>query len=196
MYNNAGVIKVHYYYYRKSRDASWQILKDTKTDKMPVSVLKICRSLGITVLYHKLEEDQLGKCVMVADKPYILLREDISTRMKRFVCAHELGHILLEHFESDKTFDYKAVDRNRGCENGAEAFAMRLIATACVLWGCRAKTVQDIVELCGIEKEYAEKRLKRLKRLCKRNKFLTCTAEKEVYDGFMPFINEYTEKHK
>ncbi len=184
---------MRYYYYRKARDAAWQILKDMGTNKMPVSVLKICHELGITVAYNNCKDNQLGECLMIAGEPYILLRKNMSNKMKRFVCAHELGHILLEHFEAGDSFSYTSEDRKRGCESEAESFAMRLIAPACVLWGCNVDNAEEIGELCGIEIDYAEKRLRRMKQLYKRNRFLTSTLEKEVYGNFLPFINTYNE---
>lgn len=196
MYNKTEVIKVNYYYYRKSRDAAWQILNDNEISGMPVSVLRICRNLGVNVVYHSLEENELGRSVMIAGTPYILLRKDMSTEMKRYVCAHEIGHILLEHFEEGKTFSYTVEDRKTGRENGAESFAMRLIAPACVLWGCKAETAADIEKLCGVENDYAVKRLKRMKQLYKRDKFFTSSSEQQVYQRFLPFINVYNEENK
>lgn len=182
---------MHYHYYRQCRDAAWNILKDMCINTMPVSVLKICRELDITVAYGVLDFGELGRSVIYNEKPYILLRKDMSNELKRFVCAHELGHILLEHFQYGSSFSYMESDRKRGLENGAQLFAMRLVCPACVLWGCNAVSAMEIASICGVEIDYAEKRLCRMKKLYIRDKFLTSPLEREVYENFKPFINEY-----
>ncbi len=182
---------MHYYYYKQCRDAAWGILRDTGTDTMPVSVLRICRKLGIDVVYGELDCGELGRSVIYNEKPYILLRKEMSNELKRFVCAHELGHILLEHFEYGVFFSYTENDRKRGLENSAQVFAMRLVCPACVLWGCEIHNYNDIAELCGVEDDYAKKRMQRMNELYKRDKFLHSPLERDVYEQFLPFIDKY-----
>lgn len=182
---------MHYHYYRQCRDAAWRILRDTGIDTMPVSVLKICRKLGITVVYGELDCGELGRCIIYNDKPYIFLRKEMSNELKRLVCAHELGHILLEHFEYGIYFSYTESDRKSGFENGAQLFAMRLVCPACVLWGCNAVSAMEIASICGIESDYANKRLRRMIKLYQKDKFLTSILEKDVYANFKPFIDKY-----
>lgn len=185
---------MHYHYYKMSRDAAWQILRDSDICRMPVSVLKICRRIGVKVSYFDLEDDELGRIVMVNDTPHILLREDMSNETKRFVCAHELGHLLLNHFSEGTSYSFTVDQVRHGLENGAEQFAIRLLSPACVLWKCGITTVEEAAEFCGIEKELAAKRIRRMKQLYKRGKFLTSPLENEVYNKFLPFTEEYNRK--
>lgn len=182
---------MHYHYYRQCRDAAWRILRDTKVCTMPVSVSRICYNIEIPIVYYELLEGELGRSVLIDDKPYILLRRDMSNEMKRFVCAHELGHILLGHFSSGAAHSYTENDRKRGFENGADMFAARLVCPACVLWGCNVQDHGELGKLCGIEGDYAKKRMQRMKELYKRDKFLHSPLEREVYDNFKAFIEEY-----
>lgn len=184
---------MYYYYYKQCRDAAWRILLDTDVCTLPVSTLRICRRLDINVSYYDLREGELGRIVMLNEKPHILLRENMSNQMKRFVCAHELGHLMLEHFSHGTFLTYTEEDRRKGLENSASAFAMRIICPACVLWGCNARSTEDISRICGIEEDYARSRLRRMKQLYNREKFLTSSLEREVFDKFSPFIQKHNK---
>lgn len=69
-------------------------------------------------------------------------------------------------------------------------FAGRLVAPACVLWGCNARTPEQITKLCDISLDAARLRADRMRVLYKREKFLSSPLEKKVYQQFEAFIAE------
>lgn len=75
-------------------------------------------------------------------------------------------------------------------EQAANVFASRLLAPACVLWGCGVRSADEIAELCKISHIAAEYRFTRLTELYERNKFLTSPLERKVYQQFSEFIEQ------
>lgn len=70
----------------------------------------------------------------------------------------------------------------------ANMFAARLLAPACVLWGCGVRSAADIMRLCDISEQSAEYRWARMQELYKRGKFLTHPLERAVYEQFSDYI--------
>ena len=75
-------------------------------------------------------------------------------------------------------------------EMEANIFASRLLAPACVLWGCGVKTAEEIQQLCNISRQAAEYRMERMRILYARNKFLTSPLERRVYSQFEDYIQK------
>ncbi len=69
-------------------------------------------------------------------------------------------------------------------------FAARLLAPACVLWGLRLHTWEEMADVCAISKPAAINRAARMEELYRRQKFLTSPLEQRVYEQFKPFIDE------
>ena len=76
-------------------------------------------------------------------------------------------------------------------EQAANVFASRLLAPACVLWGCNMQSAAEIAQLCGISQTAAEFRWERLQLLYQRGKFLTSPLERQVYAQFRPYIDAH-----
>ena len=178
--------------YQKSRDAAWAILLHEQICELPVRVIALCRQIGIEVQYDDTLPDGVdGKASMIGGAPIIFLNPLAAANRKKFTVAHELGHILLGHVGQ-----YGPVHRGHAFngnpkEQAANVFASRLLAPACVLWGCNVQTEQDIMRICGISREAAHYRMERMRELYRRNKFLTSPLEREVYRQFLPFITAY-----
>lgn len=66
-------------------------------------------------------------------------------------------------------------------EQTANVFASRLLAPACVLWGCGVQSAEDIAQLCDISRAAAEFRWSRMQELYRRQRFLTSPLERLVY---------------
>lgn len=73
-------------------------------------------------------------------------------------------------------------------EQAANVFASRLLAPACVLWGCGVQSAEDIEQLCDISRAAAEFRWTRMQELYRRQRFLTSPLERLVYDQFADYI--------
>lgn len=183
-----------YKYYKIYRNITWEILKKYRINKLPIPIVSVCREMGVKLKYYEnTGETTAGKSLIIDGVPYILLKRNAAENTRRFIVAHELGHIVLKHVcdEEMSVFNYDIKDKKSPLEAAANAFAVRLLAPSCVLWGCRTNTAADIERLCGIPAEYAAKRLKRLNYLREQNRFLSSTDETEVYNNFLDFIENY-----
>ena len=99
-------------------------LREYHITEYPVDLLKIARSAGIRVLrnsdVHTLQTNEYGKCY-VSGKDCIIVYDDTQVlETKRFIVAHELGHIFLDHRREHERFA-------RHIEKQADLFAACLI---------------------------------------------------------------------
>ena len=175
--------------YQKSRNMSWEILLKGNVRELPVNIVELCRKLGIAVKYYdKLEQGNDGKCTVINKQPIILVRQECNRQRKRFTVAHELGHILLGHVRKYELVNREISPNDNPIEQEANVFASRLLAPACVLWGLKVQSADEISQLCDISPTAAEYRWQRLQELYKRNKFLVAPLEREVFNQFQKFI--------
>lgn len=176
--------------YQKSRNMSWEILFQENVRELPVNIVELCHKLGIAVKYYdKFEQGNDGKCAVINNQPIILVRQDCNRQRKRFTVAHELGHIMLGHVGRYELINREISPNDNPIEQEANVFASRLLAPACVLWGLKVKSADEISQLCDISPTAAEYRWQRMQELYKRNKFLVAPLEREVYKQFQDFIS-------
>ena len=169
----------------------WKILLDEKICSLPVNIGKLCKSLEISVRLYDGEDNSDGRSLIIDGKPLILINRNKPIPRQRFTAAHELGHILLGHVGMSGLVNREPSPRDNPLEQEANVFASRLLAPACVLWGCGVQSAQDIKELCGISFQSAEFRWQRMKILLGRNKFLTSPLEQKVYRQFADYITSH-----
>lgn len=175
--------------YQKSRNMSWEILLKENVRELPVNIVELCYKLDIAVKYYdKFEQGNDGKCTVINNQPIILVRQDCNRQRKRFTVAHELGHIMLGHVGRYELINREISPNDNPIEQEANVFASRLLAPACVLWGLKVKSADEISQLCDISQTAAEYRWQRMQELYKRNKFLIAPLEREVYKKFQDFI--------
>lgn len=174
--------------YQASRNLAWEVLLREGVCRLPVSTSKLCRSMGIHLRYGETGEGNDGYSTILGDAMYIVIREGMNLGRTRFTVAHELGHILLGHVGTYTLVNREPSASDSPIEREANVFASRLLAPACVLWGCGATTAGDIAELCGISQRAAEIRAARMVELIRRDKFLSSPLERQVYKQFLPFI--------
>ncbi len=181
----------NYRNYRKSRNAAWDILIENEVNTLPIPIVQICVNLEIDIKWYDGSRGE-GYVEFWDGKPTIFLSNRIKSNGRtRFTLAHELGHIILGHqnntepVKNDPKFPDSLIEQN------ANIFAARLLAPACVLWGCNARTPEQIAELCNISHTAAFYRAERMKKLYKRGKFLTSDKEKQVYEQFLEYIDDH-----
>lgn len=126
--------------YQYSRDAAWRILIDCHTTELPVRALAICQALGIPVRRTSLIDAPEGRSAALNGRPLILLAEGPSPERRRFTLAHELGHIILGHVGRVGLLNREPSPEDDPLEQAANVFASRLLARACVLWGCNVQS--------------------------------------------------------
>lgn len=177
--------------YKISRDLAWEILLRENVRELPVSTSKLCKQMGVTLAYGTPEPQSDGFSTVIDGAMYIVIREGLNAGRTRFTVAHELGHILLGHVGKYHLVNREPSETDNPIEQEANVFASRLLAPACVLWGCGAKTAEEISNLCDISLQAAQIRAKRMEVLYKRNKFLSSPLERKAYEQFMPFICDH-----
>lgn len=181
---------MNYKDYQRSRDAAWKILIDCGVDRLPVEITQICRKLGISVRLYEPTDGNDGVSMIYEGQPIILVNAKMPTARQRFTCAHELGHIILGHVGVYELRNREPSATDNPIEQAANVFASRILAPACVLWGCGAFETEEISRLCNISRQAAGFRSERMKELNRRGKFLTSPLEQEVYKRFVPYIEE------
>ena len=182
------VILLNYKRYQNVRDLSWKILIQENITELPINVIAICRQMGIAVKNDDSLTENDGATAIVNGEPIILTKNEISIPRKRFTVAHEIGHIMLKHVGQYELINREPGSNDNPIEREANMFAARLLAPACVLWGCNVKTAAEIEKLCGISKQAAEYRMAHMRELYARNKFLISPLERQVYNQFHDFI--------
>lgn len=189
---------MYYGAYKNSRNASWQCLIDNKIKELPTDVIAIANNSNIRVIknsnINRLEPNESGICLLVGSDYFIIYDDTQNRGRRRFTIAHELGHIFLGHLLIDskgaRTFDTSRPQ----IEQEADVFASRLLAPACILWGLGLKTPEQISKVCEISYTAAKIRAERMELLYKRNKFLTSSLERKVFDNFKDFIDKNKAK--
>ena len=183
--------------YQKSRDLAWEILLREGVCALPVDVLEICRRLGIAVRqYQEPRPEGDGFSTIIDGVPYICIRRGQSRQRARFTVAHELGHILLGHVGKEGLVNREPSPHDNPVEQAANVFAARLLAPACVLWGCRVSSAAEIAALCDISAVAAGYRWERMQILLARGKFLVKAKERKLYRRFGKYIKTYQNRGK
>lgn len=196
--------------YQKARNLSWEIILKYNISSLPVSILDLCKDIGIKVYSYqtadklirmldlsKYLKDNDGLSIKLNDTYIILYDNTIEPfARRRFTVSHEMGHILQGHLEGAHNIMQwnKDGDEPNEYEAVANVFASRLLAPACVLKELDISTVEELVSLTGLSYTAAEIRLKRLNEVKQRNKFYLSPQEKKVYKQFEEFINNYKNK--
>lgn len=186
---------MNYKHYQKSRDKAWQILIDYNIRELPINVGSLCRKMGIVAKLYEPKDINDGISIIVDGTAYVFVGSTSTPERQRFTAAHELGHILLGHVGKYKLVNREPSPGDNPIEQEANVFAARLLAPACVLWGCGVQTADDIQRLCGISRPAAEYRMERMKILYARNKFLTSPLERQVYTQFAAYIQKNKISH-
>lgn len=182
---------MNYRDYQSARDAAWQILLDCGVDRLPVRTSAICRQLGIRLIEDDIPQD--GYSTIVDGIPYIVVKKDLYLPRKRFTAAHEIGHIVLGHVGRYHLVNREPSAQDNPIEQAANMFAARLLAPACVLWALDAHTPEQIMEVCGISKQSATFRARRMELLYQRNRFLSSPLERGLYQQFSGFIRHHQQ---
>ena len=179
---------MNYKKYQNARDLSWNIIIREGICELPVNIVTVCKQMGIQVKYYIPDDGSDGKSLFAFGHPVILVNKECSDQRKRFTIAHELGHILLGHVGMYGLVNREPSSSDNPIEQEVNIFASRLLAPACVLWGCKVNDVETLAKLCDISRQAAAYRMKRMRVLYARNAFLRSPLERKVYKQFEEFI--------
>lgn len=176
--------------YQNARDAVWRLLIDLNISELPINTVKVCAELGIKLHYYEPTRESDGMSCYINDVPHIFVSSSVSPERRRFTIAHEIGHIIIGHVGKYELVNREPSSTDNPIEQAANVFASRLLAPACVLWGCNVRTAEQVQDLCKISRTAAEYRAGRINELYKRNCFLTSPLEQKVYSKFEIFIKQ------
>ena len=205
---------MNYNMYKKSRDASWDILTKYKINKLPVDIAEICIKERINLISYSrgktvvnnikgidvTEND--GFAFIARGKIYIFYDDKCSIQRQRFTIAHEFGHYLngdlKENIPTRRNKEPK--DNDDSIETNANIVASRILSPACALWGLKVKSPKEIQSYCDISQLSAIWRWKRLQELYLRefdflinrghSCFLQSEQEKMLFKQFIEYISE------
>jgi len=182
--------------YKNVRNAAWQCLIDNGIASFPVSLGQIATANGIKIIKNTeadlLVGNESGACFYdYEDNEWFIVYDNEATEgRQRIAIAHELGHIFLGHELTIGIHGRAFTSRKPESETQADAFALRLLAPACVLWGLDLRTPEDIATICKISIVDARRRAARMETLLERGKFLSSSIERKVYAQFKSYIDE------
>lgn len=179
--------------YKNVRDSAWQVLLDYDVRSVPVNVVNIACSSGISIVknseVNELRSSEVGASILDGDKWYIVYDDTVSKERIRFTIAHELGHIFLGH-TLKLGYHARTIDIDKPeTERQADMFAIRLLVPACVVWGLNLHTPEEIQEAFHISHAAAKARASRMEVLYERDKFLLSSLERRVYENFKDYIS-------
>lgn len=180
--------------YKFARDLSWKILVHERVCALPVSMSGLCRQMGITVKYDdegRLADGCGGMALKKGHRYVIIVRRGDPPQRQRFTVAHELGHILAGDVGRYKLVNREPSPQDNTIETRANVIGSRILAPACVLWGCGVQSAADIVRLCDISPTAAAFRWKRLQYLYIQSHFLDSALERQVFEQFRDYIQSH-----
>ena len=198
--------------YQHIRDTAWRALLRLDAPSLPVRPEALAEKIGVVIADRALAQRQehtarllekapggAAASVKVKNQWYIFVSSGLEGSVRRFALAHELGHILLEHPLRPVGRDMWAVtgpdnigDLSDAAEDdpdcGADMFALRLLAPACVLHEARADSPGAIMTLCGLPPRAANMRAERMELLNRRDAYYESSLERKVRDHFLPVL--------
>ena len=182
--------------YKNARNASWQCLIDCGITEVPIKPVKIADHYGIKCKENaaRLKTRESGRIIRDehSGEIMIVVRPDESNQRKRFTIMHELGHYLLGHL-GDTPLSRSRNSVRPEEEQVAERFAADILMPACVLWALDIHAAEDIARLCNVSPPAARSRAERMAVLYQRDKFLLHPLERQVFQQFQRFIEQYNK---
>ena len=190
--------------YKTARDKAWKILIDCEVDKLPVSTAALCEHYGWVLADYQegkaaidllglssLTERTDGFCTVTDHFTYIFYNSGLPVGRQRFTVAHEIGHLALGHVGQGRvtTINREPNLKDSQEETQANQFAARLLAPACVLHELGATTPEAIQRVCGLSRQAAEFRARRMQELERRNRYYTSPLERQVVEQFRSYIS-------
>ncbi|NHN33502.1 ImmA/IrrE family metallo-endopeptidase [Paenibacillus agricola] len=114
---------------------------------------RLAKLLKVSIVYLDLPEQVKGYCMRVLRRKYIILNSNLTEDEQRFICAHELGHLLLH-----KGFSHYFITRKTQFVLGkyelqANQFAVELLIPDEFIQS--GVTIYEAANTCGVPQEVA-----------------------------------------
>ncbi|MCX7720255.1 MAG: ImmA/IrrE family metallo-endopeptidase [Dictyoglomus thermophilum] len=130
--------------------------------KPPIKPEIIAYGLGVEVHFQELPSQISGILYNHNDHPMILINKRDNPLRQRFTIAHELGHFLLHHSNTQIYFDYP-ISKNPKLEKEANTFAASLLLPDFFLKRYLNLPYQKISSIFQVSQKVIEIRLKDFK---------------------------------
>lgn len=173
--------------YCRSRELAQRVLLECGVAELPVDVASVSRQYGIAVKTYKPKNNNPGQAYVFNGSPIIPVSVLERSPKQRFICAHELGHVLMGHVGP-----WRGIPDNREMphqERAAMIFAAELLMPPCVMLQLGINAVDPIMELCGVPYKAAFYTLKELERQ-QKGVVLLSAMEKRVCREFAAYIEK------
>lgn len=95
----------------------------------------------------------------------ICIDQDLPEQEKKFVCAHELGHMLMHKSSNAIYMDTQTFLNTNKLENEANEFAVSLLIPDCEIYDNKELTTKQLSRLLGYEEAMIKLRLKSYKNM-------------------------------
>lgn len=173
--------------YFSIRNKAWQFLIDMNITSLPIDLNKVTKMLGLTMArFSKIKHTEIyphvlntaGAKVIIENKTYIFVNDALPYEVQRFTVAHELGH----HYLKNDRKPYEVA------ETEANMFAARILMPMCIIKELQINKTSQLMQCCLVSEEAAKFRLKRYKKVVKRNKFYSNPLEEQLIKNFKEFI--------
>lgn len=83
--------------YQHAKELAQRVLLEQNVFECPINVREICNNYGIVVATYQSVKKTPGCCFIYEGVPMIFIDDRMTKAKQSFVCAHELGHILMGH---------------------------------------------------------------------------------------------------
>ena len=141
-------------------------------------------------------------CSICSKGKYIICYNDLDTDYPegriRWTIAHELGHILCEHFNNNKTKVARDVtlddDEYKLMEKEANYFASMLLSHSAVLSKININKPNEIEYFCNLSKQASTITFENLKKWNRYN--FTIYSDRNIINYFQNYINSKINDYK
>ena len=124
----------------------------------------ICAGMGILVARIPLTESIRGICYTDENGMAAGIHEGLPMHIAKFVCAHELGHLIMHHGMNSVFMETKTLMSSAKIEKQANIFAMYLLFPDDNEFLSYGETIQNISIVTGFREELIELRIESIKK--------------------------------
>ncbi len=156
-----------------AREVAQLSLLSCNVRKLPVDITQICEHYGIATEPQTPNDELLGVSFIYKGLPVIFANKKEPASRYRFICAHEMGHILLGHVGAWQYSDDNRNMPHKSREREAMNYAAELLMPECVLIALGITGVSEIMSSCNVNYPTAFRTAKSIERRIKREDSLT-----------------------
>ncbi len=113
--------------YCQSKELARRVLSEYEVRELPVDVAELCRRMGIQVKTYRPKNSNPGQAYLLNGNPVILVSVQEPVAQQRFICAHEMGHILMGHVGAWRDISNNSNVPREERERAAMEFAAELL---------------------------------------------------------------------